>query len=189
MESKLMHKDFNTNATTTFAELWNDKDFSNVTLMTMDDKHLRANKIILSSGSTFFKNIFQRYSYENPLIYLNDIQYEYLELVIKFIYTGHCYVEESDIVKFLLLGQNLGVAGVLDELDINDPNNTLKDAFSEEQNNGQADTINKERNGIFKNIVKEKGMTVNRVYKEVMYDCNKCDYTATLKGNLTTHIK
>ena len=159
-----MHKDFNTNATTTFAELWNDKDFSNVTLMTMDDKHLRANKIILSSGSTFFKNIFQRYSYENPLIYLKDIQYEYLELVIKFIYTGHCYVEESDIVKFLLLGQNLGVAGVLDELDINDPNNTLKDAFSEEQNNGQADTINKERNGIFKNIVIEKGMTVNRVY-------------------------
>ena len=110
-------------------------------------------------------------------------------MVIKFIYTGHCYVEESDIVKFLLLGQNLGVAGVLDELDINDPNNTLKDAFSEEQNNGQADTINKERNGIFKNIVKEKGMTVNRVYKEVMYDCNQCDYTATLKGNLTTHIK
>ena len=78
-----MHKDFNTNATTTFAELWNDKDFSNVTLMTMDDKHLRANKIILSSGSTFLKKIFQRYSYENPLIYLK---------------------EESDIVKFLSLG-------------------------------------------------------------------------------------
>ena len=41
----------------------------------------------------------------------------------------------------------------------------------------------------FSRILSEKGMTVNRVYKEVMYDCNQCDYTATLKGNLTTHIK
>ena len=52
MESELMHKDFNTNATTTFAELWNDKDFSNVTLMAMDEAIMAMDETMMGMDET-----------------------------------------------------------------------------------------------------------------------------------------
>ena len=51
----------------------NDQAFTDVTLATLDNQHVRAHKIILSSGSTFFKNILVRNLHQNPLIYLKDI--------------------------------------------------------------------------------------------------------------------
>ena len=51
----------------------NDQAFTDVTLATLDNQHVRAHKIILSSGSTFFKNILVRNLHQNPLIYLTKI--------------------------------------------------------------------------------------------------------------------
>ena len=51
----------------------NDQAFTDVTLATLDNQHVSAHKIILSSGSTFFKNILVRNLHQNPLIYLKDI--------------------------------------------------------------------------------------------------------------------
>ena len=44
----------------------------------------------------------KRYPHQNPLIYLKDIQYKYLNLIMKFIYIEQCNVEEPDIIQFLL---------------------------------------------------------------------------------------
>ena len=99
MSFNLGYKDFQTNIAKTFNELWNDEDFSDVTLVTGDDQHVRAHKIILGSSSAFFKNIFQKHPHQNPLIYLKDFKHKYLDLVIEFIYTGKCVVEEPEIVK------------------------------------------------------------------------------------------
>ena len=49
---------FETNAPNTFRKLWNDQDFADVTLATVDDQQIRAHKVILSSCSEFFRNIF-----------------------------------------------------------------------------------------------------------------------------------
>ncbi len=51
----------------------NDQAFTDVTLATLDNQHVRAHTIILSFGSTFFKNIFVRNLHQNPLVYLQDI--------------------------------------------------------------------------------------------------------------------
>ena len=88
MEFNHVLKDFQTNTAKTFKELCNNQDFSDVTLVTEDDELVRAHKVILSSSSTFFKNVFKRYQHQNPLIYLKDIPFKYLDLVLEFIYTG-----------------------------------------------------------------------------------------------------
>ena len=62
---------FETNAPNTFKKLWNDQDFSDVTLATVDNQQIRAHKVILSSSSKFFRNIFLKNQHQNPLIYLN----------------------------------------------------------------------------------------------------------------------
>ena len=56
MAFNLGDKDFQTNTIKTFKELWNDQDFTDVTLVTGDDKLVSAHKIILGSSSVFFKN-------------------------------------------------------------------------------------------------------------------------------------
>lgn len=75
-------KDFQTNTAKTFKELWNDRDCADVILVIGDDKHIKGHKIILSTSSAFSKYIFWRYLYQNPLIYLKDIQYKYFDLAL-----------------------------------------------------------------------------------------------------------
>ena len=62
-----------------FKQLWKDKDFA-----TVDDHQIRAHKVILSSCSNFFRNILLNNPHQNPLIYLKDIRYKELEMVMKF---------------------------------------------------------------------------------------------------------
>ena len=75
----LSRKDFETNAPLTFQKLLNNKDLTDVTLVTGDDQQIRAHKIILSSSSPFFRNIFIRNPRQNPLLYLKDITSKFLE--------------------------------------------------------------------------------------------------------------
>ena len=62
MELYLGYEYFQTNAAKTFEGVWTDQNYSDVTLVTRDDKVIRAHKIILSSSSAFFRNIFDKYS-------------------------------------------------------------------------------------------------------------------------------
>ena len=105
---------FQTTTTKTFEELWKDRGLEDVTLVSMDDKQVTAHKIILSSFSTFFKKIFQRYRHQNLLIYLKDIQYKYLCSLLEFIYTGQCDIEEPDLEQFLSVGKGFGVNGLFE---------------------------------------------------------------------------
>ena len=53
MELYLGYKYFQTNAAETFQRLWNDQLYSDVTMVTGDEKLIRAHKIILISSSIF----------------------------------------------------------------------------------------------------------------------------------------
>ena len=131
MEANLGYKHFQKYNSKTCQKVWNDQYYSDVTLVTSDDKHVRARKIVLSSYSAFFKHVFERYWHQNPLIYLKDIKYKYLDLILEFIYTGQCDVEESESVWFLLVGKGLGVNGIQEEIINYDANINIKDVFNE----------------------------------------------------------
>ena len=110
-------KDFENNVLNRFQQLWNDKDLTDVTLVSEDGKQLRAHKMILSSGSYFFQNVFQRNTCQDTLLYLKDINYRFLHFITEFIYTGQCDIEQQDLVNFLSIGKNLGVTGLLGDID------------------------------------------------------------------------
>ena len=115
---------FANNASNSFKNLWQDGHFTDVILATMDDKHIKAHQVILSSSSNFFKNIFIKNPHPNPLIFLTGINHKELELVMKFIYQGKCNVESSDIEKFLAAGSLLGISGLVkDETKENNKSN------------------------------------------------------------------
>ena len=67
---------FETNTHNTFQKLWNDQDFADVTLATVDDQQIKAHKVILSSCSELFRNIFLKNPHQNPLVYIKGIRYK-----------------------------------------------------------------------------------------------------------------
>ena len=60
MKFSLSWKDYQTNATQTVHDLWNDQDFSDVTLA-CEDKQIKAHKLIVSSSSPIIRNILNFY--------------------------------------------------------------------------------------------------------------------------------
>ena len=111
----LSWKDFAINAPNAFRQLWDDQDFADVTLVTVDELQVKAHKVILSSVSPFFKNILQKNPHQNPLIYLKDINHKELDRIIRFVYLGQCEVEMEQLENFLVIGKALGVRGLKEE--------------------------------------------------------------------------
>ena len=83
-----------------FSQLWNDEDFTDVTLATVDNQQINAHKIILSAFSPVFRNILLRNPHENPLIYLKDVKYNDLKLLLEYIYNGQCQVANEELANF-----------------------------------------------------------------------------------------
>ena len=72
MKLGLVREDFSLHAENTFAALFEDTELTDVTLVCEDGvEEVKAHKIILSSGSGFFKDLFRRPpQQQQPLVYL-----------------------------------------------------------------------------------------------------------------------
>ena len=112
----LSSKFFESIASNTFRQLWDNQDFAEVTLATVNHQHIRAHKVILSSCSSFFRNIFINNANQDPLLYLKGIAYKELKLVLQYIYLGHCEVGQDDLSLFLETGKDLEVSGLIEEI-------------------------------------------------------------------------
>ena len=85
----LTWNDFQTNLTHSFSKLRTDTDFADVTLISDDQEQVQAHRVVLSSCSVFFENIFKKNKGEKHLsLYLCDIQTEDLKNVLDYIYNG-----------------------------------------------------------------------------------------------------
>ena len=92
MKLGLTRSDFNIFAEQTFKSLLQEADFSDVTLVCEDGTLIKAHKVILSSGSEFFRSLLLKNQHPNPLIYLR-LGAEHLQALVGFIYTGECHLE------------------------------------------------------------------------------------------------
>ena len=93
-----------------------------VTLATDDGQHIQAHKVILSVGSNFFSDIFQKSNHRNMLVYLKGISSKELEEVLDFIYNGEVSIGQKDIKVFIETGKELQVKGLEGELKGNGEN-------------------------------------------------------------------
>ena len=114
-------KDFEANSPELIRNLWNDEDFSDVTLASGDGKQFRAHRFILSSATTKLKSILRNpEKCEKLFLYLPDIQSGHLSNLLEFIYQGKCQVKQADLEEFMSCGRTLGVknlTGTLKSID------------------------------------------------------------------------
>merc|ERR1719507_268455 len=72
--------------------------------------------MILSAGSNFFSDIFQRSNHTNMLIYLKGISSAELGHVTDFLYNGETFITQEELKQFLETAQELQVKGLQGDL-------------------------------------------------------------------------
>ena len=107
----LRWNDFESNISSAFRELREDKDFFDVTLA-CDDDQIQAHKVIISACSPFFRSILRRNRHEHPLLYLKGVKNKDLVSVLNFMYHGEVSVAQEELNSFLSVAEDLNVKGL-----------------------------------------------------------------------------
>ena len=107
----LKWNDFQGLAQESFAELRNDTDFADVTLV-CEDQSIKAHKLILSACSPLFKKLLKTHPHPQPLIFMRGIKSSSLAAIVDFIYLGEANVFQEEFESFLALAEELQLKGL-----------------------------------------------------------------------------
>ena len=118
----LSWNDFESSASNTIRRLWLDQDFSDVTLVTEDERQFTAHKVVLITGSQLFRNLFTAAAHPSPLLFLPGVRSEQLKLLLEFLYIGECQLPECqlpehDLKEFLAVAAKLKISGLVEDID------------------------------------------------------------------------
>ena len=108
----LKWNDFKENIGTVFGSLWQDEDFSDVTLVSEDGHQVEAHKVILASSSPFFQKLLKRNKHAHPLIYMRGIKSEDLVAIVDFLYHGETNINQENLDSFLNIADELSLKGL-----------------------------------------------------------------------------
>ena len=147
----LKWSNYKENSAAAFTSLWTEDEFKDITLVSQDGHQIEAHKVVLSSSSGFFKNLFARNRSRNhALVYLKEMNFKELEAIIKFIYIGEAEVEQESLEEFLKTGMELKIKG------LGDSKNENKSEVNTTESN---DIVNKQTDDFIRTecgITKEK---------------------------------
>ena len=104
--------DFEQNIRLSFKTFREEQKLFDVTLATDDGYQIHAHKVILSSGSDFFSDIFSKCSQPNMLVFLKGIAREEMEHITNFLCNGETVLSENRMTVFLETAQALKVKGL-----------------------------------------------------------------------------
>ena len=107
----LKWNDFESNLSSAFTELREDKELFDVTLV-CDTNQIEAHKVVISACSPFFRRILKRNQHSHPLLYLKGVPYTDLVSVLNFMYQGEVSVGQDHLNAFLATAEELEVKGL-----------------------------------------------------------------------------
>ena len=108
----LKWNDFLGNIGSTIATMREDNEFSDVTLVCEDGNQVEAHKIILSSSSSFFQNLFRRNKQSNLLIFMRGMKSDDLLSVVDFMYYGQAEIYQDNLENFMKIAEELKIKGL-----------------------------------------------------------------------------
>ena len=108
----LQWNDFEANSRSTFKEMRDDKDFTDMTLACDDHLEVEAHKVILASSSLFFGQILKHKKHPHPLIYLRGVKGKDLVSILDFIYYGEVNIPQENLEEFMQIAEVLQIKGL-----------------------------------------------------------------------------
>ena len=103
--------DFLDNVKSSFMELRNETDFTDVTLV-CEEQQIEAHKVVLSSTSSFFSKMLKQNKHPHPMIYMRGVKLRDLTSVVDFMYHGEVNIYQEDINDFLTLAEEMDLKGL-----------------------------------------------------------------------------
>ena len=104
--------EFSDVAKNTFEDLLSDGNFTDVTLVTEDNKQIKVHKVILSACSPFFKHVLSTNVHPHPLMYLKGVDSQSLTCLLQYMYLGRVKVQVDSLQAFIRAAQDLKVFGL-----------------------------------------------------------------------------
>ena len=112
----LQWNDFQLNVSNSFTKLRRDSKLHDVTLVTSDMMQVSAHRFVLAACSEFFKTVFENnYTNHNPLIILENISYEEINLILDYIYEGEINIFQGHLDRFLEIAKKFMLNGLVNE--------------------------------------------------------------------------
>ena len=192
----LQWNDFMSTVSKSFAQLRREEDFYDVTLVSDDEEHISAHKVVLAASSGFFKNILKKATHANPLLYLNGIKSKELKFILDYIYNGKVEMYQADIDDFINAAQKLRVEGL--DIKEEDPcvDETLEviiDDVPQTKLEKDTKTLSTKKAEPMKNyiIAAEISSDLNELYTKNgdLFACIKCGRTAKKSGDIRRHVE
>ena len=111
----LQWNDFQENSKAAFENLRDDKNFTDVTLVSEDGEHLEAHKVILAASSLFFKKILESsYKHPHPLLFMRGLDSANLTALVDFLYFGEVKVHQENLDSFMTVAGELQIKGLME---------------------------------------------------------------------------
>ena len=118
------------NQKSSLSEIFKEKSFSDVTLVSDDQIPFPAHRYILSAFSPVLKTILLNNPHSHPLIFLRGVNHQELDSILQFIYLGKASVYHGNMRRFAQAAKDLQIKklaeGIImgpeprDDLDNND---------------------------------------------------------------------
>ena len=196
----LQWNDFMSTVSKSFSQLRKEDDFYNVTLVSDDEQHISAHKVVLAASSTFFKNILRKSTHSNPLLYLNGIKSKELNFILDYIYNGKVEMYQTDIDCFINAAQKLRIEGLdtkLEEPDIDHKEDISSVELTGTQSENPIQSMNKKKDetrnssAIAKNIGENVYPNLDELYTKTgnIFSCNQCGRTARVSSDIRRHVE
>ena len=152
--------------------------FTDVTLISDDNKESKAHRTILSACSPVLKNILQMNSNDSHcMIYLKGIQHLEVESILQFIYHGEAKLQTERTEEFLSFAEDLEIKELRKILD--EKRYDVKQNLSEQSNQHE----------IPETPSFPLGSQIDPNLKENRYSCDQCDKQYSSQGALLKHTK
>ncbi|TRY61057.1 hypothetical protein TCAL_07968 [Tigriopus californicus] len=108
----LKWNDFTVNVASTFRDLHTRSDFVDVTLACSDGSTLDAHKVILSSVSSYFRDVLKTTRCKHPIIILKDTGKDEASAMLEFAYTGEVNVAQELLPSLLQTARSFRIKGL-----------------------------------------------------------------------------
>ena len=154
----------------TFKDLLEDKDFSNVTLVSEDGEKISAHKMVLSSCSPILRKMLIGTPQHQPvLLYLTGIQFSEISSLLKFMYLGETNILQEDAAYTFI--SELGTSDNCAQY------GKLGNMFSCDKCEYKAKWAQKMK------------LHIDAKHNNVKYSCEICAYSSGYPHHLYTHKK
>ena len=113
----LKWNDFHSNVSKSFSLLRNEDYLHDVTIVSDDNEHIAAHKLVLSTCSEYFKSIFMKNKHSHPLVCLEGVSSIDVRNMMDYIYNGELQIFQEDLDRFLNVAQRFKLEGLITDPD------------------------------------------------------------------------